>query len=216
MKTSTCMRRFKSLHFLEDRWLKRNWLIGQRGPQHQIIGSCQAPERWDHVFGWEHGRLSERPVVRMLQRGWLVEGFSLTSANCCRQWDKMTNGGVASAWAEGRIKSRKWEICQKWELDVWPFGSSEVLVSSMISATSVKLAPHFTGSVREMGGWGLRSSLDGRVGVSGVKADRVHPFPSIGQAGNQPAALKPWSGQNSSMAMGIVAGRLEGILTMPS
>lgn len=37
-----------------------------------------------------------------------------------------------------------------------------------------------------VGGW-----PGGRVGVNRVKAGRVHPFPSIGQAGNQPAALKP-------------------------
>lgn len=71
------------------------------------------------------------------------------------------------------------------------FRSSDVLASSIISATSVKLTPR---SLEQCMRWmvgGVGSSLDGRVEVSRVKAGRVHPFPSIGQAGNEPAPLKP-------------------------
>lgn len=68
-------------------------------------------------------------------------------------------------------------------------GSSDALASSIISATSVEPSPRSLDQCARwmVGGEGARS----RVGVSRVKAGRVHPFPSIGQAGNEPAALKP-------------------------
>lgn len=60
---------------------------------------------------------------------------------------------------------------------------------------------HGTGWV---GGW-----AGGLGKVSEVKASRVHPSSPIGQTAQQScAALKPWSGQNSTMAMGIVACHL--------
>lgn len=142
MKTSAHLR-LKSLYFQEDAWLKRNWLIGRRGPQRQIIGSCRAPEMYGHVFWWGKWPPQwETCSVNVIERWrplvllWLIAAHSEI---------KKTNGSSRGCiWVSG-IKDEEQENgkCGKWnwEIDVCPFGSSEVLVSSIISTTSVKLTP---------------------------------------------------------------------------
>lgn len=177
-KTSKQMRTFKGLYFLQDRWLKRNWLIGQRGPQHQIIDSCRRQRGGVTCSG---GKMAAWVGDLLLQRLAGGDWWSPTSANW--QWDKMTNGwGVASAWARGRTKSRKLGACHNWELDVWAFWI-QVLLSSMSSAASVKLSPRFTGSLREMDAWGGW----GAAWMAG-----------LGSAGSGQAGSTLWSGREAA------------------
>lgn len=98
----------------------------------------------------------------------------------------MTNVGVVFARAGGRMRNRSWGICQNREPDVWPLGSSQVLVPPMISATSAKLTPRFTGSAREMDGWGGEGQ-PGRQGGGQRGQGRQGPPFSIYWSGREAA-----------------------------
>lgn len=151
MKASTHWR-LKSFYFQGDAWLKRNWLIGLRGPRRQIIGSCRAPGRYGHVFWWGKWPPQwETCSVNVIQRWRPLVLLWLIAAHGEIKRQHL----AALGRAESRMKSRKrkmWQMeLRKWRLPFWIQWSSGLINNFYnICETDTLL----TGSVREMDGRG--------------------------------------------------------------
>lgn len=195
-KTSKQMRTFKGLYFLQDRWLKRNWLIGQRGPQHQIIGSCRRQRGGVTCSG---GKMAAWVGDLLLQR--LTGGVPPQLIDSEIRWQM--GGGLPQREPEEGQRAGNWERVTTGNLMFGPFGSRffshQWVLQHLWSCRLVSL-DH---CVRWMPGGG-----EGQPGwPAWGQRGQARPGPPFGQAGKQPAGWKRSEFQHGHGDCGRLPGR---------